>query len=315
MLTRNLGKTGLKASVLSLGTGGARQFGQTLGHSINDQKNLVYAALDMGINIFDTSTQYGYSESLLGRCLLDIPRDSFYISTKWPARDEIGHTILDPKKLIASVDKSLQRLQTDYIDIMLFHGIMSEEYNLIIENLYPTMDQLKSEGKIINVGFSSRFSEDPAQKSIELALSQNPELWDVVMLKYGILNQHASKTILPLAERHQIGIINMAAVRVKLPDPTLLEELIENWKSIGLIAYDSFPTVNPLGWLIKGNVRSVIEAGYKFAGEPNSISTVLTGTSSIEHLRMNVESMKEPWLSEDHMDRLKKTLSHIVEYA
>ena len=107
----------------------------------------------------------------------------------------------------------------------------------------------------------------------------------------------------------------MAAVRVKLPDPTLLEELIENWKSIGLIAYDSFPTVNPLGWLIKGNVRSVIEAGYKFAGEPNSISTVLTGTSSIEHLRMNVESMKEPWLSEDHMDRLKNTLSHIVEYA
>lgn len=315
MITRTLGKTGLQTSILSLGTGGARQLGQTVGHSLNDQKKLVEAALDMGINIFDTSTQYGYSESILGQCLSNTPRDSFFISTKWPARDEIGHTILDPKKLIESVDKSLQRLRTDYIDIMLFHGIMSEEYDLIVENLYPTMNQLKLEGKIRNVGFSSRFSEDPAQKSIELALSQNPHLWDVVMLKYGILNQHASKCILPLADQYGIGIINMAAVRVKLPDPNLLEELIGNWKSIGLIDYDSFPTVNPLGWLVKDNVRSVIEAGYKFAAEPSSISTVLTGTASIEHLRMNVESMKEPSLSEDHMDRLKKTLSHIIEYA
>ena len=62
-------------------------------------------------------------------------------------------------------------------------------------------------------------------------------------------------------------------------------------------------------------MKSVIEAGYKFAAEPSSISTVLTGTASVEHLKMNVESMKEPSLIEDHMDRLKATLSHIIEYA
>ena len=198
---------------------------------------------------------------------------------------------------------------------MLFHGIMPHEYDLIVEALYPTMERLKSEGKIRSIGFSSRFSEDPAQKGIELGLLKHPALWDVVMLKYGILNQSAAAKILPFARDNNIGVIDMAAVRVKLPDPILLEQLISKWKSSGLIDNDSLPTNNPLGWLVKDNVKSVIEAGYKFAAEPSSISTVLTGTASVEHLKMNVESMKEPSLIEDHMDRLKATLSHIIEYA
>ena len=315
MIKRPLGKTGMETSILSLGTGGARQFGQTMGHSIKDQTKLVHAALDMGINIFDTASHYGHSESILGNCLSGVQRDSFFIYTKWPARDETDNTVLDPTNLIESVNKSLVRLQTDYIDIMLFHGIMPDEYLSIVENLYPTMAQLKSEGKIRSIGFSSRFSEDPEQKSIELGLSQNPDLWDVVMLKYGILNQHAAKEILPLAQKHQVGTINMAAVRVKLPDANLLEELIAKWKSSGLIDINSLPSSDPLGWLIDGNVTSVIEAGYKFAAEPESISTVLTGTASIPHLKMNVESIREPNLKKEHLDRLKNTLSHIVEYA
>ena len=151
-----------------------------MGHSIKDQTKLVHAALDMGINIFDTASHYGHSESILGNCLSGVQRDSFFICTKWPARDETDNTVLDPTKLIESVNKSLARLQTDYIDIMLFHGIMPDEYLSIVENLYPTMAQLKSEGKIRSIGFSSRFSEDPEQKSIELGLSQNPDLWELI---------------------------------------------------------------------------------------------------------------------------------------
>ncbi len=315
MIKRILGKTGMEVSLLSLGTGGARQLGQSIGYSMYDQKRLVKAALDIGINIFDTATHYGDSESILGECLSGIPRDSFLLCTKWPARDEMNNTVDDPTKLIKSIEKSLKRLQTDYIDIMLFHGIMPHEYDLIVESLYPTMARLKSEGKIRSIGFSSRFSEDPAQKGIELGLSKHPDLWDVVMLKYGILNQSAAAKILPLARNHNIGVINMAAVRVKLPDPTLLEQLIAKWKSSGLIDTDSLPTNDPLGWLVEGNVKSVIEAGYKFAAEPTTVSTVLTGTASIEHLMANVECLEEPYLPQHHTDRLKTTLSQIIQYA
>jgi len=315
LIKRILGKTGMEVSLLSLGTGGARQLGQSIGYSMYDQKRLVKAALDIGINIFDTATHYGDSESILGECLSGIPRDSFLLCTKWPARDEMNNTVDDPTKLIKSIEKSLKRLQTDYIDIMLFHGIMPHEYDLIVESLYPTMARLKSEGKIRSIGFSSRFSEDPAQKGIELGLSKHPDLWDVVMLKYGILNQSAAAKILPLARNHNIGVINMAAVRVKLPDPTLLEQLIAKWKSSGLIDTDSLPTNDPLGWLVEGNVKSVIEAGYKFAAEPTTVSTVLTGTASIEHLMANVECLEEPYLPQHHTDRLKTTLSQIIQYA
>ncbi|MDE0744328.1 MAG: aldo/keto reductase [SAR202 cluster bacterium] len=315
MIKRILGKTGMEVSLLSLGTGGARQLGQTVGHSICDQKNLVKAALDIGINMFDTATHYGDSESILGECLSGTPRDSFLLCTKWPARDELNNTIDDPTELIKSIEKSLGRLQTDYVDIMLFHGIMPHEYDLIVEALYPTMERLKSEGKIRSIGFSSRFSEDPAQKGIELGLLKHPALWDVVMLKYGILNQSAAAKILPFAQDNNIGVIDMAAVRVKLPDPILLEQLIAKWKSSGLIDPDSLPIHDPFGWLVEGNVKSVIEAGYKFAAEPTTVSTVLTGTASIEHLTANVKCLEEPYLPQHHTDRLKTTLSHIIQYA
>ena len=95
----------------------------------------------------------------------------------------------------------------------------------------------------------------------------------------------------------------------------LLREQIARWKRQGVIPKDAVPDDDPLGWLVHEDVDSVISAGYKFAAEPSSISTVLTGTASVEHLKMNVESMKEPSLIEDHMDRLKATLSHIIEYA
>ena len=135
------------------------------------------------------------------------------------------------------------------------------------------------------------------------------------MIKYGILNQHADKFILPLAEQHSVGIMNMAAVRVKLPDKTLLEELISRWKSEGLIKKNSLSNNDPLGWLLNDDVKSVIDAGYKFAAEPQSISTVLTGTATISHLESNVRYLENPTLNRMDTKKLKNLFGHIVEYV
>ena len=79
MKYRYLGKTGIKTSLLSLGTGGARQFGQTQGHNIDDQKRLIGRAIELGINMIDSSSNYSNSEELLGKCLSDIPRSTYHI--------------------------------------------------------------------------------------------------------------------------------------------------------------------------------------------------------------------------------------------
>ena len=314
MIYRRLGRTNLSVSLLSLGTGGARRLGQAMGMTLLDQQRLVHHAMDLGVNLVDTAEQYGESESILGRCLRGIPRNQYFLYTKWAPR--MGKEFVpNPVALQASVERSLQRLGTDYIDVMLFHGPRAAEYATLVDQLYPVLNALRNAGKVRYVGLSTPFVHDPAQEVARIALTENPAMWDVVMLKYGILNQHAANEILTLADRYDVGVMNMAAVRVKLPDPGLLEELVRKWKESGLIAWDALPDKNPLDWLIQGDVGSVIEAGYRFAAEPPGIATVLTGTSSIEHLNANARCLETPKLVSAHSSRLKALFGGIVEYA
>ena len=314
MIYRRLGRTNLSVSLLSLGTGGARRLGQAMGMALLDQQALVHHAIDLGVNLIDTAEQYGESESILGRCLHGIPRNDYFLSTKWSPR--IGEEFVpNPAALQASVERSLKRLGTDYIDIMLFHGPRAAEYGAVVDQLYPALDALRNAGKVRYVGLSTPFVHDPAQEVARIALTEHPAMWDVVMLKYGILNQYAANEILTLAARHDVGVMNMAAVRVKLPDAVLLEALIKKWKDDKLIARNALPDTDPLGWLIHDDVGSVIEAGYRFAAEPPGIATVLTGTSSIEHLHANARCLETPKLVSAHSSRLKALFGGIVEYA
>ena len=81
---RTLGRTGIEVSLLSLGSGGAKMLGQADGLTQREQTALVRRALDLGVNLFDTSQGYGDSEAILGRALEGVPRDSYFLATKWP---------------------------------------------------------------------------------------------------------------------------------------------------------------------------------------------------------------------------------------
>jgi L-galactose dehydrogenase len=312
MKYRTLGRTGLNVSLASLGTGGPSNLGQRKGLSQLDQTRLIRRALDLGINFLDTSAGYGESESILGRALEGVPRDNYVLATKWRYDVEPAVRAQD---LINSVDQSLLRTRTEFIDVMQFHGVTTKTYSVILDQFYPVLKSLQSTGKIRYIGFSEQFVIDPAHEAATLALKQNPELWDTIMLKYGILNQYASREALPLAMRHNVGIINMAAVRIKLPDPVLLEQLIAEWKDRGEIPTDSVPDIDPLGWLIHDGIESVVSAAYKFAADHPAITTVLTGTANIEHLADNVATLEEPVLPSTDKRFLVDTFGHIAEYA
>ena len=213
------------------------------------------------------------------------------------------------------MEKSLRALRTDYIDVMQFHGVVPSHYHEVVERLYPEMGRLREQGKIRHVGLSEQFTQDPEHRIAVVALRSHPELWDTIMLKYGILNQVAAAEVLPLALEHGVGIINMAAVRIKLPDPALLEELVREWKQKGWVPADDLPDEDPLGWLVHDDVESVVSAGYRFAAEPSAISTVLTGTSSIDHLEQNVAALENPQLLESDSRRLKDLFGKVAQYA
>ena len=152
-----------------------------------------------------------------------MPRDSYHLVTKWSYHSN-GGIGRDAAAFEASVERSLKRLQTDYVDVMMIHGILVSEYESVVERFIPTIERLQEQGKVRFKGFSTRYIADPAQEIAPFALRSHPDLWDVVMLKYGILNQIMAKEALLLASEYGIGVLNMASVRIKLPVPALLEE-------------------------------------------------------------------------------------------
>ena len=311
---RTLGRTGLRVSLLSQGTGGPSQFGQHRGATQAEQDRLIHKCLDLGINLFDTHEGYGDSEEILGRSLSGIPRDRYVLVTKWTyPRD--GDPTADPEDLARSVENSLRRLNTDHIDVMMLHGLLDEHHDMAVEKYGPVFERLREQGKIGHRGFSLRYIVDPDQSGALAGLTRAPEVWDVVMLKFGILNQWMAREVLPLALAHNVGILNMASVRIRLPKPDLLEETIAEWKTRGLLSRDSIPDRDPLGWLVHNDVESVISAAYKFAADHPAIASVITGTSNLLHMESNVRTMERPYLREADRVRLERIFGHIKEYA
>jgi L-galactose dehydrogenase len=120
------------------------------------------------------------------------------------------------------------------------------------------------------------------------------------MLKYGIMNQWAAKNALPLAASSSTGVLNMAPVRLTLTRPEKLRERMGEW---GEDAGDSV-----LDWLSDGDPAELIRRGYQFAAEPETVTTVISGTSSIAHLEANVAAVNGT-LPDESLARLKLAYS------
>jgi len=295
-------------SVLGYGTGGPSLFGCRTGLSSREQHALIKRCLELGINFFDTAEAYDGREESLGLALKGVPRDQYLLATKWAHHQDHDALKEDPEELAHSVERSLSRLGTDHIDVMQFHGVLEWHYPALISCFYPVMSRLREQGKIRFIGLTEVLVRDPRHEAISLALRSDPELWDVVMLKYGILNQWAAKQVLPLALKHNAGVINMAPVRLTLTRPTELAAQLSQWRDLGTIPADGFCAADPLGWLVHDGTESVVSAGYRFSAAHPAISTVLTGTSSVEHLEKNVAAIEQPPFPEADMTRLVELL-------
>lgn len=314
MQYRTLGRTGLSVSLAGLGTGGPSRLGQTQGLAFAEQDALVHRALDLGITLFDTAMAYGESEVLLGRALADVPRDRYLLATKvTPTQGsmEAGGPLIEPGEVARRCEASLRRLGVDVIDLYQVHGVTPEQYPAVVETLYPDLVALREAGKIRFIGITETFVRDPAHVMLEQAVPSG--LWDTVMLKYGILNQSAARAVLPLCAEHHVGVLNMAPVRVKLTRPAELKEILDDWRARGLLTAAALPGDDPLGWLVRGDVRSVIDAGYRFAADHPAISSVLTGTASLAHLEANVASLLAPPLPAADTARLRDLFGHLAE--
>ncbi len=125
-----LGRSKIRVSVMGLGGGGQSRFGQGKGSCEQESLHLVRRALELGVNLIDTSEYYG-TETIVGKAIQAVPRCSLVLSSKkllWE-----GDKLITPQRLRAGLEASLRRLRTDYLDIYHLHGVRPRDYAYAVE--------------------------------------------------------------------------------------------------------------------------------------------------------------------------------------
>lgn len=291
---RQLGRTGLTVSVLGLGSGGMNRLGQKRGLGKDEITSLVRQALELGINLIDTAPAYLAAEELLGEALAGIPRDSYVLCTKFQPRKQGGGGLREPEELRTSLEDSLRKLRTDYVDVLYLHGVTPDQYDVITDRFVEPLLAVRNSGLAHFTGATELFERDHGHEALQRALETD---WcNVAMLGFNLLSPAAVNTVLPLARERNVGIVVMCAIRSVISDPAVLQATIRKWKDEGLLASEAVPDDAPLDWLLGPDVATLTDAAYKFVADQAGVSCLLTGTANLDHLGANVRAVEGPRL-------------------
>ena len=208
--TRPLGNTGLDLPILSFG---ASSLGAEFRNvEMSEVFDSVHAALELGMNLIDTSAYYGrgMSEVLLGIALKGVPRDQYMLCTKL-GRYDVNHFDFSAKRVAESIDVSLHRLRTDYLDIVLCHDVEFVPLAQVIEETIPAVRKAQEAGKVRCVGICGYpmkvFSEVVAQTNLDCIMSYN---------QYTLQNTRLVDEVLPQLKPKGVGIMNAGPFAARL---------------------------------------------------------------------------------------------------
>jgi aryl-alcohol dehydrogenase-like predicted oxidoreductase len=209
MQYRKLGNTGIELPVLGFG---ASSLGQEFRRiDLSEGLQAVRVALDLGINLIDTSPFYGrgMSEVLLGVALRDVPRDHYILSTKLGRYSGI-HFDFSARRVVESVDISLERMGVDYLDICLCHDIEFVDMRQIVEETLPALRKVQQQGKVRFVGISGY-----PMKIFRYVLDRT-DLDVVLSYNHYTLQNTMFGDLVPYLREKQVGIMNAAPFSARL---------------------------------------------------------------------------------------------------
>ncbi|MFC1960032.1 aldo/keto reductase, partial [Chloroflexota bacterium] len=202
---RRLGTSGLQVSKLSLGGW------TTFGELVKDQqiaRDIIVQAYDAGVNFFDIADAYagGEAERQMGQILKQFPRHTLVISSKayWPQSDDINDRGLSRKHLVESVEKSLGRIGTDYLDMFFCHRY-DEETSL--EETVRALNDLIVQGKILYWG-TSEWTGAQIQAAVDLCEKYSLHKPIVEQPQYNLLvRDKVENDVVPVAEANGMGLV------------------------------------------------------------------------------------------------------------
>jgi aryl-alcohol dehydrogenase-like predicted oxidoreductase len=302
IMTRTLGRTGANVTILSYGAMELR--GQPRGPQITDEDagRLLNAILDGGINLIDTSPDYGRSEELIG-AYVSQRREEFFLASKCgcpidPPADApppYPHDYSE-RNVRANVEQSLRRLRTDRLDLVQVH--MSPAAATLAENhTVETLTELQAEGKIRFIGMSGILPN----LQDHLAM----KVFDAFQIPYSAVQRDHEDVITEAADRGAGTLIRGGAARGAASEE-------KNWQ-IGPLTQQ--PGVGQRNWETSGIEDLLAEAGIgkmefilRFTLSHPSLSTTIVGTSSLDHLNSNIAIAEKGPLPADLYEEAKKRL-------
>ncbi len=205
MKYRRLGKAGIKVSEISLGAW------LTFGNAVDDEitQACIEAAVEHGVNFLDIADIYakGEAEKAVGRAIraLGLRRQDLVISSKvfWPMSDNINDRGLSRKHIMESVEGSLRRIGTDYLDLYFCHRFDPETP---IEEVVRAMDDLIHQGKVLYWG-TSVWSAAQIEAAVGTAKVLNAYLPQVEQPRYNMFHREIEDEVMPTAAKHGIGLV------------------------------------------------------------------------------------------------------------
>src|SRR5687768_13642022 len=222
MQRRLLGQTGLHLPILSFGASSLGQEFRSV--TLEEACRSVRVALDLGLTFIDTSPFYGrgMSEVLLGVALRDVPRESYHLGTKL-GRYDLTHFDFSARRVAESIDVSLHRLRTEYLDIVLCHDIEFVELQQIVDVTLPALRAAQAAGKVRFIGISGYpmkiFRFVLAQTDLDCVLSYN---------QYTLQNTRFADELVPMLKERGVGVMNAGPFSARLltnaPLPRWLKE-------------------------------------------------------------------------------------------
>ncbi len=288
MQYRTLGSTGLKVSVIGLGTMvHAGHFGP-----MKDEESLaaIDSALELGVNFIDTSDAYGagYSETLLGKALKG-RRDRVILATKG------GNVMVGPnrgKRIFAAeyiddvLHGSLKRLQTDWIDLYQLHNPDVE----VIERgeVWEVLEKRKKEGKIRHYGVSI----NTMAEGIAAAKGGRAE---TIQVEYSLLQQEPAEEMFPLAQAANVGIIARIPLKRGILTGKLTQADEQRFQGEDVRARSfkgeafakELAKAEKLRFLVHGPVKTLGQAALAFCVAHPAVTVTIPGARNAQQMREN----------------------------
>jgi L-galactose dehydrogenase len=280
MQYRLLGRTDLKVSVIGFG---ASPLGDVFGTTDPAEgKRAVHLAIDEGINFFDVSPYYGITlaEERLGSAL-DGRRSKVILATKC---GRYGEAVFDfsAARVTKSLDESLQRLRTDYVDLLQAHDVEFGDAQQIIEETIPAMRRLQKQGKVRYIGITGY----PLKVLMRIAAAV-PVDSILSYCRYTLLADAMDTALMPFAEKHGIGVINASGLHMGV----LTERGAPAWHPARAEIREAGSRAAEL---CRREGVDLSQLALRFCFDYPRVASTLVGMSNTRHVRTNLQAFEAP---------------------